>query len=618
MAHKHPVYDTDTHFSINPVTRAIKNESNRKVTLIQYDHNSERFTFELPRYIEGHDMSACNKVEVHFLNIDAITKQQNTDAYTVDDLMISPDDEGIVVCSWLISQNATQLAGSLHFLLNYSCINGEKLDYAWHSDVYKGISVSNGINAGESLEHEHLDIIEQWKTKVTQEITDAVNANVSAALQNSMTEYRSEFNAALAVERSRIDNIAKLPEGSTTGDAELMDVRVGADGVTYDSAGDAVREQITELKSLPIPSEIRIDYTEAMMYSKGYIDTAGFVVDYSGAYVSDFFAVVGDTQIEYLLDCITNIACAIAVYDHAKKLIDHVGSTGNVGGQFLPVSGTYTLPTTAKYIRFSMSDGKTVTSGSQYISFTTKARAKEVIDTITLKMAGIGEQWNGKQWVAFGTSITDTSYVNSETGEVTGKFVPYLAEYSGLIVTNHGIAGGCIGSGGIHGGTSNILNRILATDLSSADLITIEGFVNDFACAVDIGNIGDTENTTICGALYQAIRYCLEKSHATVVLLTESYGREYTLKTTGDKANYSINKRNSLGFLQKDYNDAIVKIGAYMGIPVIDCGAKAHINNFHPEYIIDQIHHTEMGGKQYANVIWQELKYMQPIVNSEN
>ena len=52
-----------------------------------------------------------------------------------------------------------------------------------------------------------------------------------------------ELEKELEIERDRITNLATLQEGSTTGDAELQDIRVGFDGTVYPNAGEAVRAQ---------------------------------------------------------------------------------------------------------------------------------------------------------------------------------------------------------------------------------------------------------------------------------------------------------------------------------------------------------------------------------------
>ena len=222
---KHPVYDTDRHFTIDLTNFALVSPM-KKISLVKGLHNAERFTFDFPRTIEGHDLSLCDSVEVHFLNIDAASKEKTSPGtYKVNDIEVyCQDGEEKVIFSWLIDGRATQYDGVLNFAIHFKCTRDGKLLYKLPTAVFSGILISDGVDHSEAEMEDYQDVVTAWMHDIEQSIDDKAREAIDKVVAETVGgAVDKAIEDALEGSVLASDNLSNALKGNASGTEIIID-----------------------------------------------------------------------------------------------------------------------------------------------------------------------------------------------------------------------------------------------------------------------------------------------------------------------------------------------------------------------------------------------------------
>lgn len=161
-------------------------------------------------------------------------------------------------------------------------------------------------------------------------ITDTANnftsTNVEGALAEVSSQIKDKANFKdLEVERKRIDSFTSLTEGSTTGDAELIDGRIGADGVTYGNLGDAIRGQLNKINKITdiLPTEVLVPNIRKEINTQlGACDQSGNI-SYGSRLrrVTDYLDLSKYGAFYFSDDCVNDRGYWLRLFDENKNFI---------------------------------------------------------------------------------------------------------------------------------------------------------------------------------------------------------------------------------------------------------------------------------------------------------
>lgn len=416
-------------------------------------------------------------------------------------------------------------------------------------------------------------------------IVSAVTVPLPDVYKQILTAY-GETAHAVNVERARLNNL--IQNSGTGNDSELVDVRVGADGATYATAGEAVRDQFAVMNKrttgMLLHSRETIALENMPIYSvDGFINDSGSIVSHSG-HQCVVFNMAGVKSVSFESKT-TFTACAFIV-KHGEEVY-HVGKV--VYGE---TSYSYTFP-------------ETLDSGyvGYFNWFGSKSGALDCFTEVTFNFdsAHNSKITTSKSWVSIGDSIT---WLNDNGG---GNH-PERGYQTRL---QDRIEFGGFTNLGVNGVTMLGYN---VDSIVKADIYTIALGINDWG-ATNLSPVGTLEdykantNSNAKSNYAQCLRRMVNKIRelnpaAHIILMTprRAYGFDNFLPGSSVSA-------NGAGVYLHEFADLLIEVARYEGFFVADLYYSSGMNDGNlADYSYDvALHPNDAGMQVIANVLYEPM-----------
>lgn len=438
-------------------------------------------------------------------------------------------------------------------------------------------------------------------------------------------ETASSEDAMFVQLNSRIDNII-AHNNDTEGNSELIDIRTGADNITYQTAGTAVRSQITKLgadiyslhghitdiySEMDSKSPIWFDEEQGNLYNYED-DTFGYYINYQngetlpqkGYYVTDYIEVLPHKTIY------KSFAGYGAFYDKEKHFIS--------GHDYAVQSCT--VPPHASYYRTAFpADRRTtayVSYRNEYTPYTGESvfnvTNNDFVEWLNNRYQAINahnQRYAGKKIAVLGDSWSDTA-----NNTCTKRWHDWIAEKTGAVIQCAAVSGTGYKRGTDNDNTvSNFMQQALTID-SDTDLVIIFGSGNDCGTSeianFNFGTAKDKTADTLGGCMNITLDNIQSTApNARILMVSPAPWINYDPWWEGASA-------GRMGV----YTELMKNVAAYRGIRFKDM---YHSSDMHPQnpdfkgifYNSDGVHPNDAGQKRMYPDILAEVKAILPVEN---